>query len=261
MKHFLRRALALALCVLAVCALLPVTGRADSAYTTIAKRPEKNKKGQDEYVALELPAKNSFFTSKKGGVPMRAEIKSSWADGSIYFMPRPAETYGVLGTVDTGTPVTILAQQNGLYFFMTDDGRMGWNGRVFFTKPVKISDDLSEFVIGSNQLTGEMVVNISKALAGSLHAGAGSPMFYTMRPALILTSGSTATVPIFGLAAGSKYDFELIDGTSTDGEWQGSRFVDQRRDVLFTAKEPGLSVFKFTNKSNKQTFNLLIIVV
>ena len=155
MKRFLKRL-----------ALFPVMGRADSEYATIAKRPEKNKKGQDEYVALEIPAKNSFFTSK-GGVPMRAEIKSSWADGSIYFMPRPAETYGVLGTVDTGTPVTILAQQNGLYFFMTDDGRMGWNGRTLFTKPKKISSDLSEFVTGSNQLTGEMVVNISKTLAGS----------------------------------------------------------------------------------------------
>ena len=260
MKRFLKRALSLTLCALFVLALFPVMGRADSEYATIAKRPEKNKKGQDEYVALEIPAKNSFFTSK-GGVPMRAEIKSSWADGSIYFMPRPAETYGVLGTVDTGTPVTILAQQNGLYFFMTDDGRMGWNGRTLFTKPKKISSDLSEFVTGSNQLTGEMVVNISKALAGSKHAGAGSPMFYTMRPALILTSGSTAAVPIFGRAAGSKYDFERIDGTSAEGEWQGTKFVDQRRDVLFTTNEPGLSVFRFKNKSNKQNFDILIVVI
>ena len=36
------------------------------------------------------------------------------------------------GTVADGEKVTILAEKNGYYFFQTDDGRYGWNGKKWF---------------------------------------------------------------------------------------------------------------------------------
>jgi len=255
MKRQLIRTFSAALCALLVFALFPLTSRADSPYVTVTKRPDK----EDEYAALEMPQARYYFT-RKDGTLLRSEVKPSWKNGSIYFMPHPAETYGTLGTVDEGTPVTILAQENGLYFFLTDDGRMGWNGRGFFTKPQAV-EDLSAPITEGSALTGETLAAVSEALAGGRHAGAASPTFYADRPMLVMQSGSTATMTVYGFNNKATYDFERIDGESAEAEWQGEGFRNGRRNVLFTAGEPGLSVFTFRNSRNSQRFNVLILVV
>ena len=47
-------------------------------------------------------------------------------------MPMPESGHGNLGTVDGGEEVTVLAEKNGYYFFQTEDGRYGWNGKMWF---------------------------------------------------------------------------------------------------------------------------------
>ena len=61
-----------------------------------------------------------------------ATVKASRKNGSIYLMPMPQKGHGNLGTVKNGSKVTILAKENGFYFFRTSDGRYGWNGTKFF---------------------------------------------------------------------------------------------------------------------------------
>ena len=255
MKKNAVRRIAVLLCVLSLLALFPVGSRADSAYTTVTKSPEK-----EEYVSLQLPNKNNLFTAKNK-LPKRAEVKASWKNGSIYFMPRPAEANGVLGTVDTGTPVTILAQQNGLYFFMTDDGRMGWNGKGFFTKPKALDKDLTAPLGEDSPLTGQDAVTVSEFLRDSRRAGAASTYFYADRPVVVIKNGETARITVRGLNSKAPYKFERTSGSSAEGEWLGEKFVNYQRGVEFTAKEPGASVFKFTNTNNRQSFNVLVIVV
>ena len=254
MKKTALRYTAMLLCVLSLFALLPVGSRADSAYTTVTKSPEK-----DEYVSLQIPGKTNLYT-EMDKMPRRAEVKASWRNGSIYFMPRPAEANGVLGTVATGTPVTILARQNGLYFFMTDDGRMGWNGVGFFTKPVSIDQDLTAPLGDDSPLTGQDAVTVSEFLRDSKRAGAASPYFYADRPVVIIKNGESATITVRGLNSKAPYKFERTDGTSADGEWLGSKFSNYQRGVEFTAKEPGASIFTFTNTNNRQSFKILVIV-
>ena len=114
MKRFAKSAVALALCALFVFALFPVTSEAfTDAYTTMTYLKDK-----DEYSTLRLPGKGNYYFAKDK-LPKRAEVKASWEGGGIYFMPRAELGHGTLGIVEDGTPVTILARQNNLYFFMT----------------------------------------------------------------------------------------------------------------------------------------------
>ena len=106
------------LCVMLFLTSVPTIAVADSAYSTTSNKD----------VALEYPAADSYYA-----IPQRATVKASKANGSIYFMPTPKDGNGVLGTVANGTEVTIYAKQNGFYYFMTADGRAGWNGTRFFT--------------------------------------------------------------------------------------------------------------------------------
>ena len=59
-------------------------------------------------------------------------VKTETKCGSIYLMPMPEKGHGNLGTVACGEKVTILAEQDGFYFFQTSDGRYGWNGPDWF---------------------------------------------------------------------------------------------------------------------------------
>ncbi len=54
---------------------------------------------------------------------------------AIYLMPLPEKDHGNLGTVAHQELVTILAERNGFYFFVTQDGRYGWNAKARFTQP------------------------------------------------------------------------------------------------------------------------------
>ena len=53
----------------------------------------------------------------------------------IQIMPKPQANHGVLGLMDKGEKVTILAEAGGFYFFVAEDGRAGWNGTKFFIDP------------------------------------------------------------------------------------------------------------------------------
>ena len=254
MKHIAKRAIALVLCVLAVCALFPLPAAAYSdAYTTVTYLKDK-----EEYSRLVCPAKGNFYTARDA-LPKRAYVKASWKNGCIYFMPRAEVGHGTLGVVDTGTPVTILAEQNGLYFFMTDDGRMGWNGKGFFTKPKKISEDLSENLSDESVLTGNDVKAVSKFLS-SKYAGVYSWMFYSDRPVVIVESGETVQFTVHSSFSRLKYECAAVDGDSAEISWKG-KFSGSSSTVKVTGKEPGMTTFKFTNSGNKAYFRVLVITV
>ena len=68
--------------------------------------------------ALKLPAESSYLSE-----PYRAKLSKN-----IYLMPIPELGHGHLGIVDKGTDVVVVAKRNGYVFFVTYDGRMGWNG-------------------------------------------------------------------------------------------------------------------------------------
>ena len=106
------------LCAVMLFLLLPAAASANGAYSTTSNMN----------VELEYPSSTSYYQT-----PLRAVVKASRTNGSIYIMPKPQEGNGVLGTVANGMEVTILAESSGFYFFTTADGRMGWNGGKFFT--------------------------------------------------------------------------------------------------------------------------------
>ena len=78
-------------------------------------------------VRLSFPREDRYLDEA-----MTMTVKASHSTGSIYLMPMPEKGHGNLGTVLNGTEVTILAEQNGYYFFQTADGRCGWNGSRWF---------------------------------------------------------------------------------------------------------------------------------
>ena len=78
-------------------------------------------------VKLELPTQKEMLDE-----PFLAYTDNGKDHGSIYIMPVPKADNGYLGTVETGTEVWIVAETDYYYFFVTDDGRLGWNGKSYF---------------------------------------------------------------------------------------------------------------------------------
>ncbi len=70
---------------------------------------------------------------------------------SIYLMPMPQSGHGNLGTVGHGKRVLILAKSGGFLFFLTQDGRYGWNGAKYFDKVSNSSAYYSEFPTNSGR--------------------------------------------------------------------------------------------------------------
>ena len=77
-------------------------------------------------VRLVMPKDRSYFDEP---VTMTVGDLSS---GRIHVMPMPEKGHGSLGIVECGEEVTVLAEQDGFYFFQTEDGRRGWNGSRWF---------------------------------------------------------------------------------------------------------------------------------
>ncbi len=77
---------------------------------------------------LVLPKENQMLSE-----PFRMQVDNGKSKGSIYIMPRNQAGHGHLGSVEVGTEVWIVAQTNDFYFFVTDDGQMGWNGKGYFS--------------------------------------------------------------------------------------------------------------------------------
>ena len=78
-------------------------------------------------VKLELPTRKEMLDE-----PFRAYTDNGRGHGSIYIMPVPKGGNGYLGTVETDTEVWIVAETKYYYFFVTDDGWLGWNGKSYF---------------------------------------------------------------------------------------------------------------------------------
>ena len=78
-------------------------------------------------VKLKLPSEKEML-----GEPFRAYTDNGRGHGSIYIMPVPKSGNGYLGTVETDTEVWIVAETKYYYFFVTDDGWLGWNGKSYF---------------------------------------------------------------------------------------------------------------------------------
>ena len=78
--------------------------------------------------ALELPYPEEHLDSS-----LRLEVKFT-KNGAIYIMPKPENGHGALDTIKAGTKVTVIAEYKGYYFFVDDDGRMGWNSKDYFTE-------------------------------------------------------------------------------------------------------------------------------
>ncbi len=111
----MKRFFAVLLCLVMVIMLLPAS--ASASYSKVSNRGVK----------LEMPKEKEYFKT-----PFEARVECGVEGGRIYFMPKPEKGNGHLGTVDAGTIVTILARRGPFFFFETEDGEQGWNGRRFF---------------------------------------------------------------------------------------------------------------------------------
>ena len=89
----MKRVVAAFLCIVVVLVLFPATALA--SYSTVSNRGVK----------LVLPREKEYLDE-----PFQARVESGVNGGSIYFMPKPQKGNGHLGTVDSGTIVTILAK-------------------------------------------------------------------------------------------------------------------------------------------------------
>ena len=78
-------------------------------------------------VELELPTQKEMLDE-----PFRAYTDNGKDHGSIYNMPVPKGGNGYLGAVETDMEVWIVAETDYYYFFVTDDGWLGWNGKSYF---------------------------------------------------------------------------------------------------------------------------------
>lgn len=81
-------------------------------------------------VQLSVPADSQFYAE-----PFQMRTYAAKYGRAIYILPTAASDKGTLGKVSHGELVTILAEQNGYYFFVCSDGRAGWNLIDHFSSP------------------------------------------------------------------------------------------------------------------------------
>ncbi len=102
----------------------------DEELLALAEKAAKNSRDYSTVstgkAALEFPYPAERFDSA-----LRQQVKFT-KNGAIFIMPKPKSGFGVLGTIKAGTKVSVIAEYKGFYFFVTDDGRMGWNGKAYF---------------------------------------------------------------------------------------------------------------------------------
>ena len=84
----------------------------------------------DKDVELEVPPDSQFLR-----YPFQMKAYASSNGKAIYIMPKPVPGNGTLGKVTHLETVTILAENDYYYFFVTEDGRAGWNGKSYFISP------------------------------------------------------------------------------------------------------------------------------
>ena len=75
-------------------------------------------------VELELPYTDDYLTES-----LDMQIKFT-KNGALLILPKPQTGNGNLGAITAGTRVTVIAQCKTFYFFVAEDGRMGWTGKA-----------------------------------------------------------------------------------------------------------------------------------
>lgn len=111
----MKKLLALLLCLAALLSI-PATALA-SGYSYVSDTKDK----------LTFPSSKAYFETS-----FEATVTSETCK-SIYIMPQPEAGHGELGTLPIGAEVTILAEQDGFFFFVTEDDCYGWNGTGWFS--------------------------------------------------------------------------------------------------------------------------------
>ncbi len=96
----------------------------------------------DKNVKLRIPSSKEYFQR-----PYRAEVNNGKSSGRIYLMPIPTNDTnnrnGNLCVVSIQKQGWIVASNGPYSFFISDEGKMGWNGSVYF---LPVEQDLSEHV-------------------------------------------------------------------------------------------------------------------
>ncbi len=105
-----------------------------------------------EGVELRFPTKKEMLPKLKA-----ATVKAK--NGAIYFMPVPKAGNGNLGTVRSNQTVYLLAKRSGYYFFVTKDGRFGWNGAKYFETQKTVSATKVLKAIDKNDLDTDLKDN------------------------------------------------------------------------------------------------------
>lgn len=119
----MKRVFSALFCVLMILSLYPVNAL---AYSTTSNKD----------VELVYPEKQDYYITS-----FEATVKSFEGGKGIYLMPMPESGHGHLGSVVSGSKVTILAEANDYFFFVTSKGYYGWNGTRWF----EYDEDLPHF--------------------------------------------------------------------------------------------------------------------
>ena len=77
---------------------------------------------------MEFPRDNERFD-----VTERMTVGKT-GNGDLLILPKPDADANDIGSIAAGTEVTVIAESKGYYFFVDDDGRMGWNSKDYFTE-------------------------------------------------------------------------------------------------------------------------------
>lgn len=239
MKKNILRLLSLALCITMVFALFPA--QADAAGNSYSTRSSKK-------VLLVFPSSGKLLSE-----PLYAKVDGEQKNGGIYYYPKKSTDNGVLGTVKNGTKVTIFAEDDGYYFFMTNSGRMGWNKKKFFTEPSKYSG----YYIGNSGLTTDHLKKVKSFLASNDRAG-GSNKFYPSKPVIILDKGDSAKFTIYGDYRKSSTVHMRYDG---DLHTLKSKSGNGKLTITIKGKTMGTNIIEFTNYYTDRVFEVLVIVV
>ena len=240
MKRLLR-IFTLILCFAMVFSMFPVT--ADAAGNSYSPRSSKK-------VLLVFPASGSLFSE-----PLHAKVNGEQKNGGIYYVPKPETGNGDLGTVKKGTNVTIFAEEDGYYFFMTNSGRMGWNKIEYFTEPEEYSD---YNLPGDSGLTTGDLDDVKDFLRDNERAG-GSNKFYPAKPVYIVKEGETVKLTIY---ADYRKNSDVRVWYSTyylSASW--GRGSPGKGTVNVKGLNKGASTLEFKNYYTDREFEVLIIVV
>ena len=235
------RTLSLVLCVILFFSMFPVTAEAASnPYSTLSSKK----------VLLTFP---KTLLSE----PLHAKVSGEQKKGGIYYVPKPETGNGDLGIVKKGTNVTIFAEEDGYYFFMTNSGRMGWNKVKYFTEPEPYDD---YELPGDSGLTTDHLDKVMDFLKDNSKAG-GSSKFYPTKSVVIVKKGKSAKFTVY--ARYSKYFSARWDCWENycKVKWASTSIRNGKAAVSVIGKDVGSDIIEFTNSYTDKSFNVLVLVV